>query len=198
MMDYEELLNAPSVSEVDLDFTARALGEPPGPFTPRSTMLHLLGRGNPERYLSVVKRFLEYRQDPWLARVALEVITIDWKMTNDFLPTLYEFARGVPWDEDGDVQTVALSAAGEYLRGNSDPILLGILIHVFESTDELTSAEAYSGLARALGRSWPSTTALGWTYDRDGDPDVVIHARDRLQRELSEHAMMHSSDDTGQ
>lgn len=191
MSRYEELLRRAMRHQVqpgELSWVIQELLDPGSSGHPGDayTLLHILGHAGNPSHRGIVERFLGHRDDPMVARLALEILCSYWNLTDEYLPQLMTFLRGVDWDHAGEVRQMAISVAGEYLRSRHHPEMLNTLLEIFESADEdVTSREdAYFALARAVGRDWeqlpPATRALDLT--KGVDPQVIQEARRLLDR----------------
>jgi hypothetical protein len=135
----------------------------------RYDALFILGRVGDQTYASVVEPFVDERDDPMLARLAVQILCSWWGLGAHYLDRLGAFVAGDPWDLEsgGFVQSVAVSASGEVLRQTQDGPLLRALLEPFdrdESGDDLRR-EAYAALLRASGkepRDIPGTGSDAW------------------------------------
>jgi hypothetical protein len=86
---------------------------------PRSDLyrlLYVLARSKATQYEPLVAGFLGHREDPDVARLALQTLCTFWGLTERYKGQVHAFLEGVEWDYFGDVRQVAMAAAGEYLR----------------------------------------------------------------------------------
>jgi len=183
---YEELLDRRALSAAEIADVVQALESPePDVFVSRPLLLEILGRAGAVEERAVVERFLDEHEDPSLVEAALHVLCDHWQLTADYLGRLQRFVEGEPWDEDSDVQLVALGSAGEFLREQRERRLLFALINVLDSNDGVIRNAAYSALGRAMGRDWDATTDLYFMFEKDADPTVREEALARAVAETS-------------
>lgn len=152
----EGLLTAPEQEAVSQALRGKAGGQD------RYTLLLALGRAMAKQHRETVESFLDYEDDPMLARLALQILCKFWSETDNYIDYVKRALDGLAWDEDEDVRQMALSAAGEYLRDHQEAALLEKLISIVEdeNDDELTRADAYISLARAMGKEWAELPKL--------------------------------------
>jgi hypothetical protein len=122
------------------------------------------------------------------AEEALTLLCLYWGLTSRYTEQLLRFIRGVPWDYDERLRTLAISIAGGYLRQNSEPSLLDGLISTFESDSDIrVHNTAYYALCEAMGHD----ARVGFVEDEmrkpkpDIDSAVIQVARERLSREMA-------------
>jgi hypothetical protein len=116
-------------------------------------MLYVIARSGATSYEPLVASFLDHRDDPMVARLALQTLTSFWNLADRYAGELKRFLDGVDWDEDGDVRDVAISATGAYLATTEDCELLAELLRLgaAENTDKVQRRIAVEALAEALG-----------------------------------------------
>jgi hypothetical protein len=187
--DYDGLLDRAKwdkLSEAEIDMVAKEL-QKATPEADPYTLLHILGKSGATRYRNLVEQYLENGNDPWLAKLALQILCSYWGDASDYVEQITRFVRGVSWDEDGDCQLAAVSIAGEHLRTDHDPVLLYILLELFENEaeDQLLREGAYRALARAMGREYTEIPSAAKTVslEKDIDSSVVEQAKSRLSKE---------------
>lgn len=148
------------------------------------TLIHILGASGAVRYKELVAGYLNEKDDPMLARIALQVLCSHWNMTAQYRDEVAAFIRGVEWDIDEVVRLAAVSIAGEWLRSSRDKTLLALLFDVFATVtnSSIVRQEAYFALARAYGKNWnelpPASRAMN--PEKDVDPDVLVWARNQI------------------
>lgn len=109
--------------------------------------------GGPD-HATIVARFLDSRDSPFVARQALETLT-SWGLATEFRSNILEFLRGVEWDTvtGGYVRLVAATAAGQILSEGPDPQLTRALLEIVEDSeaDTVLRDAAYTGLLLGSG-----------------------------------------------
>lgn len=155
------------------------------------TLIHILGKAGATQYRKLIERFLFYPSSPIISRIALKVLCDYWGETKNYLEPLKAFVKGVQWDKEMDVQLVAISSAGEYLREHSDKILLKLLIAHFENNIEaqpdtyesLLFETSFQALARAMGVDWQNLFGNDTPLSDDFVFSVISQAYNKLQNE---------------
>lgn len=144
----------PSGRAIDEVAAALASGrvEPGGVYT----AVHILGRAARASDEALIALFLDGRAGPMTARVALQGLCSSFGRAEEYREQLLEFVNWVPWDDHDDVRLVAVSAAGELLRGSWDRAIWGALERTARDMAELTLTRtaALMALARAMGDEW--------------------------------------------
>lgn len=117
-------------------------------------LLYVIARTNARRHEGLVARCLENRDEPMVARLALQTLCTFWGVTSQYLDDLRRFLVGVEWDAFGDLRQVAITAAGEYLAEGKDCSLLSELLNLSrpENDEALERRIATEALARAIGQ----------------------------------------------
>jgi hypothetical protein len=144
----------------------------------------VLGRASATEYRGLVEKYLDSRDDPMLARLALQVLGGYWGLTGDYLKQVERFVRKVEWDDEDDVRLMAIDCVGSHLANNSAPNLLSLLLTVFRDGSErqIVREAAYCALAVAAGvaqRSLPEASRH-FDLERDVDQSVIEHAESSL------------------
>lgn len=147
--------------------------------------LLVIGRANAKQHRSLVDRYLQYREDPMLARLALQVLCRYWGLAAEYQEALEQFVRKVDWDEDDDVRLMAIDCAGPFLAENKAPRLLSLLLQVFhdDSERQIVREAAYCSLALAAGKRLEELPAASRHFDleRDVDRSVIAVAEAALR-----------------
>jgi len=149
----------------------------------RYQLLYILGRGYAYQYEDLIERYVDYPEDPWVARCALEVLCRLWEKQEKYRDQLHRFLAGVVWD-DGSVRQIALTAAGDYLRGHFDPQLWQDLVERSSpNPDVIEKRIAIDSLAAALGmRPLDVIRLRAMAGDQDAwEADVVRRGKERLR-----------------
>jgi hypothetical protein len=141
-----------AVSTAELHETADILAADRGGADTYS-LLYVLGRSQARTYEGLVAGSLEYRIDPMVARLALQILCRFWGLTDKYHEKVLTFLKGVDWDCDGDVRQIAISATGEFLTANRDCVLLDQLLRLGgpANDDEIERRIAIEAIARAVG-----------------------------------------------
>jgi len=188
-INYNDLLERAkwgSLSDAEIDHVANEIQKPM--FEANAyTLLHILGKSQATRYRHLVEQYLENDSDPMLAKLALQILCTTWGESSHYLEQITRFVQGVAWDEDDDCQLAAVSIAGEYLRTKHDPVLLYLLLELFEREmeDHLLREAAYGALARAMGREYSEIPSAAKEFDLKADIDtsIIERAKSRLSQE---------------
>jgi hypothetical protein len=137
----------------------------------RYTLLHIIGRSMDSSYENLVASYLDYREDPMLARLALQILGSYWGKIPQYMDYVRRFLRGVDWDTDGDVRQIAISIAGEFLRKTWNEGLFHDLLDI--AINEANFPEmrrfAIEALARAMGDDWDEIPPPTAKADLEGD-----------------------------
>jgi hypothetical protein len=145
---------------------------------PYSALL-VIGRAGAIQYRDIVARYLDARDNPMLARLALMILCQYWKLTTDYKDVLQAFLEKVEWDEDGDVRVLAISITGSLLAFHQDNRLLKLLIKIFRDSTEphLMREVAYCALAESLGKTPADLPRASRHFDleHDVDPEVIAY-----------------------
>jgi hypothetical protein len=148
--------------------------------------LLVIGRANAKQHRGLVDRYLQYREDPMLARLALQILCRYWGLAAEYQETLEQFARKVDWDTDDDVRLMAIDCAGPLLAENKAPGLLSLLLQVFHDDTErqIVREAAYCSLALAAGKRLEELPASSRHFDLEHDVDrSVIGIAEAVLRE---------------
>jgi hypothetical protein len=142
----------------------------------RYSYLVVLRKANAKRHRSVLEVHLD-THDPLTAALVLETLTLHWGLTDEYLERVLDFALGVSWDEDQDVQQSAIKILGEYLfetlpkeclenpssssLESSQLRVLALLLSLFQDTEgeHWVRQTAYFSIARAAKFSWEELPA---------------------------------------
>jgi hypothetical protein len=126
-------------------------------------LLYVIGESGALPHEQLVASFLEYRKDPFVARLALEILCSFWHLTDRYVDQVERFLKGVEWDDEGDVRQIAITSAGEFLRDRRHSELLKALLALGspQNEDALERRIAVEAIARALGEP------LGETINAD-------------------------------
>ena len=155
----------------------------------RYRMLYILGRSFAFQHEDFFARFLEHREEPQLAKLALEILCQQWGKSEKYLKYIEHYILGDPWDEYEDVRFIAISSAGSYLRDNKDNTFAISLLEILTSPNEekLTREVAYSALEKAYGMDMQdiSTFKTDFDLDHDMDPELLEWAEALAAKQAS-------------
>lgn len=177
------LLSTAQISEL-----AAALEEPASaPQYDLYTVIHALGEAGCSQYRDAVERYLVCPRDPMLSRISLDVLCRHFGFLQDYVEVLERFVGGVDWDVDGDVQQLAISLAGEFLRESERNGLLFLLIDI--ATDlaqpEMSREDAVLALARAHGDEWGSLPMASRHFSLESDWVLDVLERSHRRHEAA-------------
>jgi hypothetical protein len=139
-------------------------------------LLYVLGRSGATSYEPLVASFLDHRDNPMVARLALQTLTSFWSLGDRYTADLERFLDGADWDEFGEVRGIAISATGGYLATNVNCGLLDRLLRLAAPTHPESQERRIA--VRALA------TALGDPLNAPVDAGAVLErARQRYEAE---------------
>lgn len=162
------------LSRGEVDAMARVVAA--GTSRDRYTAIHVLGLMRATEHEELVATFLDCSNDPMLSRIALQVLTAHWGLSQKYRDRIRQFCRGVPWDTDGDVRLAALTAAGELARETGDREIVALLLGILdgESEPDVVRQSAYFALARAAGRDWSELPLASRKLKLDSELDAEV------------------------
>lgn len=177
---------AGELSRGDLDRMAHELEHQRNFERVREQLLLMLHAGDAS-YRAAVERYLDFRSDPEVAKLALVTLCASWGLTRFLIDRLSQFIEGVVWDwADGGpvVRPAAFTLAGAYLARRRSRSLLELLLRVAEDPGEDRTARSQA--ARGLNLAYGSP--LDRVEDNVEPGDEVFEwalgeARERLQTE---------------
>ena len=177
---------AGELSRGDLDRIARELETQKSFERIREQMLVMLHAGDAS-YRSAVQRYLDFRPDPEIARLALVTLCASWGLTRFLLDWLEQFIEGVVWDWAGSeaiVRPAAFTLAGAYLARRRNRSLLELLLRMAEDPGEDRAARSQAALALDLGYGSPLDRLPDHIEPGDQVFEWVLgYARERLRSE---------------
>lgn len=177
---------AGELSRADLDRIARELETQDGLERVREQLLLMLDAGDAS-YRVAVERYLDFRSDPEVARLALVILCASWGLTRFLLDRLARFIAGVVWDWASGravVRPAALTLAGAYLARRRSRSLLELVLRVAEDQGEDPAARSEAARALHLAYGGPLDTVPD--HLRPGDELfewALGYARERLSSE---------------
>lgn len=157
------------------------------------TLLLVLGKVRDPRHQHLLERYLDCKE-PQTVTLAMEILCIEWKLTEEYLEQLVSFVLGQSWDDENDVQCSAAKILGEYLhtvfwpskatKDSAEPqprhshIVQLLLQSMFDTdADYYFRKTAYYALCRAAGLDWekiPSDFARLDLGEGSSDLDVEV------------------------
>jgi hypothetical protein len=154
---------------------------------PQYEALLVIGRSGASQYRGLVEKYLDARDNPMLARLALMILCEYWDLSLEYKSRIHEFVRKVEWDDEDDVRVLAISIAGSLLVRHDDRGLLQLLIHIFRDPLErpFIRQTAYCALGEAAGKNRLELPIVARHFDleRDVDPDVIAYIEE-AERQL--------------
>jgi len=119
------------------------------------TLIYTIGKAEAIEHRKLIESFLYYPQNPNIAYIAFYALVNYMDLLGEYLKEVKIFMKGVEWDGLEMIRIPAISAAGRYLTGFDDKILLQGLIDIFSDTNEEEDIRiwAYEALREAMGGS---------------------------------------------
>jgi hypothetical protein len=177
---------AGELSKGDLDRIAHELEHQQNFDGVREQLLVMLHAGDAS-YRSAVERYLDFRSDPEVAKLALVTLCASWGLTRFLIDRLSQFIEGVVWDWAGGeavVRPAASTLAGAYLARRRSRSLLGLLLRIAEDSGEDRTARSDAARALHLARGAPLDAVRDHVKPGDEVFEWVLReARERLQTE---------------
>jgi hypothetical protein len=177
---------AGELSRADLDRIARELETQDGFERAREQLLVMLHAGDAS-YRGAVERYLDFRSDPEIARLALVILCASWGLTRFLLDRLVSFIEGVVWDWAAGgavVRPAAFTLAGAYLGRRRSRSLLELVLRVAEDQGEDPAARSEAARALHLAYGGPLDTVPDHLASGDELFEWALgYARERLSSE---------------
>lgn len=149
--------------------------------------LLIIGRAGATQYRSLVEKYLDFRDDPMLARLALQVLCRYWGLATEYVETIERFICKVDWDREDDVRLMAIDCAGSIVADSKNSRLISLLLKIFRDSGErqIVREAAYGSLALAAGKTLNELPAASrHFYLQQGvDPAVIAFANKVVQRD---------------
>ncbi len=152
------------------------------------SLIKVMGRANLKDQRGVLESFLKH-EDPLIVSLVIEILCLNWELTEDYLEQVVNFALGVAWDEEYDVADTAIRVLGEFLAGGEEsgpeaPQVKKLLSELFEDkrSDHWIRQRCYFSMLRASGKAWeeiPSECSL-IEFSRD-NPEVQWSVIDQFK-----------------
>ncbi len=139
----------------------------------RYSYLVVLRKAGAVQHRRVLEFYLD-TQDPLTAALVLETLALDWGLVDEYLERVLDFALGVSWDEDQDVQQSAIKILGEFLFSSlpesslespddssldkSQARVMSLLLSLFQDDhcEHWVRQAAYFSICRAAKTEWES------------------------------------------
>ena len=177
---------AGELSRADLDRIAQELEEQQDFERVREQLLLMLDAGDGS-YRGAVERYLDFRSDPEVARLALVILCAGWGLTRFLLNRLAQFMEGVVWDWAGGravVRPAAFTLAGAYLARRRSRSLLELVRRVADDQGEDQAARRDAARALHLAYGAPLDTVPDHLAPGEEEFEWALsYARERLQSE---------------
>ena len=137
-----------------------------------ASLISIVGSAGVTEHAGLVSQFLAV-PNSWIASSAIVALCYDFGLQNACAGYLFEFLKGVPWDDDNELRDTAIRAAGKVLRTSEDPGLANLLIQIAESTEDVHSRRiAVEAIGDAAGLSPSEWIAAGAWFEAHGQlPD---------------------------
>ena len=124
------------------------------------SLIKVMGRANLKDHRGVLESFLKH-EDPLTVSLVMEILCLNWELTEDYLEQVVNFALGVAWDEEYDVADTAIRVLGEFLAsgkksGPEAPQVKKLISELFEDkkSDHWIRQRCYFSMLRASGKAW--------------------------------------------
>jgi hypothetical protein len=147
------------------------------------TLIFILGYAGAVSYQPLIEAILDHSRDWKMRWQALSTLVSKWGVDSSAVrAALHQFLSGVPWDEDEQLRTLAISCAGQVLQKSDDrELALWLLRYARMEVDVRPDSSAVDewfdptywtklredlrdfaveSLARALGHSWQEILPL--------------------------------------
>ena len=144
--------------------------------------LHILGWAHAREYTPLIASFLARRDDLGLPSIALRALVHWLRDAKPYVETLKLFLKGIPEDDDLDLQFDALQVAGEAYRQTGEAEILQAIVDFLDDENEIVGEQARDSLVTALAPDWERLTPkqrndLRRSFD---SVDYLSQARERL------------------
>lgn len=121
------------------------------------SLLTILIKSDSKQYSEVLGSFLHY-DDTMTVSLALEGLCGKWKLTEEYMEQVLDFALGVPWDHEDDLKFQSLSILGELLsrkpKHSSRAQIINLIVSSFDSeSDNWGRLKTYQAILLASGAS---------------------------------------------
>ncbi|MGW0992081.1 hypothetical protein ACWD5V_01950 [Streptomyces sp. NPDC002523] len=118
--------------------------------------LYAVARAGGPAYESLIAKYLIHPEDPEVSALAVQVLTVHWRVGAKYREQILELLGSPEWDADDDAFIAAVSGAGAILHDGFDVELLRALLKLAEEgrgeyDDDLMQRLAVEAIARGLG-----------------------------------------------
>lgn len=117
-------------------------------------MIYILGRSGAKKYEGLLASFLSYPDYPMASGLTISILCTQWRLATKYRDALLAALQGHAWDEDEDVRSPAISAAGYLLAEENDCAILAELLTLTKSEDDLLKDLTMRALAMAMGTTY--------------------------------------------
>jgi hypothetical protein len=121
--DLVQKAQAGTITDEEVAWAADMLRQGGGGYN-RYDLLEIIGSGFGTQYEALVASFLNWSEDSWMNRLALQILCNRWGLSAKYVEEIRRFMASAPRDVNDDVRLVAISQAGEHLRAHQDDDLL--------------------------------------------------------------------------
>ncbi len=140
-------------------------------------ILLALGEAEAVEYRPLVENFLTYTKDTSVPAIALQVLSLYWGFSADYLDITKNFIRGMEWDYDNHVKLYAIQVArGFFDNNNMDSELVSLLLDIFDDHHEsnVIRKAAYRSLATMVGKKREELPSVFEDMDYELDVDKAV------------------------
>ena len=124
--------------------------------------LVLLKVSDLKEHHKLVSSFLR-EKDALIVSLVIEILCMNWNLTEEYLQHIISIAVGLSWDVDGDAREQAIKVLGEYLnqKKEKDSKILELLFGILEDqkNDLFLRKTAYNSINRAMDVEWEDLPA---------------------------------------
>ena len=129
-----------------------------------------------KQHHKLVSNFLR-EKDALIVSLVIEILCLNWELTEEYLPHIISVAVGLAWDLDSDAREQALKVLGEHLnqKKEKDAKILELLFSILEDqeNDLFLRKTAYNSISRAMGVEWEDLPADCKLIDFDKKDQAV-------------------------
>ena len=140
------------------------------------SLLLVIGRSGAREYIRDVECYLNNLADPFLTRLALQILCEYWGMATRYEKEIEEFIKKIDWDEDDAVRLMAIACVVPLYKEKENIDLLRLVYDVFKdnSEREIVRCAAYETLALISGKSvYELPQPAHFNHANDVEPWVI-------------------------